>query len=274
MSDLNIDKLNEEVELSKTAEEAEMEKIAHVVNVVEQSQILTSVGEELYKIACEVENEGLAALAADIYQTGERMGACLSKTASEGPDALVDAMEIAEDLNKIATVFAELADDVQDETLTKMAEAVVDISNEMTEEANEVMEAMSEGEGEVEKEAEENEGYKAKRIWKSMGIGAGTGGGIGALLGLLAKKNKGQAAAIGALIGSQAGMGLGNIASRIKQSVEHNKRGRHKHPILRSFTPTSAGEMNRATSTSEHLKALNLGGAAAGGIGRFIHKKK
>lgn len=153
MSNLNIDKLNEEVELSKTAEEVEMEKIAHVVNVVEQSQILTSVGEELYKIACEVENEGIAALAADIYQTGERMGACLSKTASEGPEALVDALEIAEDLNKIAHVFAELADDVQDETLTKMAEAVVNISNEMTEEANEVMEAMNEGEGEVEKEA-------------------------------------------------------------------------------------------------------------------------
>lgn len=141
---LRIEKLTEGMEMSKTAEEQEMEKIAHVVNVIDQAQTLTAVGEELYKIASEIESEPLQALAADLYETGTRMGACLTKTASESDETLGEALEIAEDLNKLASAFAEVADSVEDEGLHKMAEAVIGISNEMTEEANEVMEKLSE----------------------------------------------------------------------------------------------------------------------------------
>jgi len=152
MSKLLIEQLTEEVEMTKTAEEAEMEKIAQITNVVDQAQTLSLVGEELYKIAEELENEDFAALAVDVYQTGERMGSCLTKTASDSPAALEEAMEIAEDLNKLASVIAEIADDVQDEDFNKLAEAVIGISNELTDEANEVFEALEEQE-EFDKEA-------------------------------------------------------------------------------------------------------------------------
>ena len=165
MSKLLIEQLTEQVELNKTAEEVEFEKIAHVANVVDQAQTLSLVGEELYKIAEELENEDFAALAADIYQTGERMGSCLSKTASDSPAALEEAMEIAEDLNKLASVLAEIADEIQNEDFNKLAEAVIEISNEMTDDANEVLESLEKeaDEEEVEKEA----GFKehASKAW-------------------------------------------------------------------------------------------------------------
>ena len=177
MSKLLIEQLTEQVELNKTAEEVEFEKIAHVANVVDQAQTLSLVGEELYKIAEELENEDFAALAADIYQTGERMGSCLSKTASDSPAALEEAMEIAEDLNKLASVIVEIAQEINNEEFDKLAEAVVNISNEMTDDANEVIEAMEkeaseeapaeeEAEEEVEKEAGVKDG--AKKAWSSV----------------------------------------------------------------------------------------------------------
>lgn len=143
MSDkLLIETLTEQVEVEKTAEEAELEKVANVMNVVEQSQTLTSVGEEMYKIASELGNESLAALAVDTYTLGERMGSCLSKTASEDGSAIEEALEIASDMNKVASAYAEIADDANNEDFNKLAEAVIAISNEMTDEANEVLEAM------------------------------------------------------------------------------------------------------------------------------------
>ena len=146
---LRIEQITEGMEMSKTAQEQEMEKIAHVVNVVDQAQTLTTVGEELFKIASEIESEPLQTLAVDLYETGTRMGACLTKTASENDEALGEALEIAEDLHKLASVLAEIADEANEEGLNKMAEAVIDISNEMTEEANEVFEKLAE----LEKEA-------------------------------------------------------------------------------------------------------------------------
>lgn len=151
MSKLLIEQLTEEVEktaseqqVEKTAEELGMEKIAHEISVLDQSRTLIAVGEEMYKIAQELENEGLAALAADTYQAGERMGSCLTKTASEDGSALAEALEIAEDMHKIASVYAEIADEVgDDETLNKMASAIIAISNELTEDANEYYEKLA-----------------------------------------------------------------------------------------------------------------------------------
>ena len=119
MSKLLIEQLTEEVEktasentpeqLEKTAEEEAMEKIAHEINVLDQSRTLIAIGEEMYKFACEIENEALGALAADTYHLGERMGSCLTKTASEDGLALEEAMEIAEDMNKVASIYANIA---------------------------------------------------------------------------------------------------------------------------------------------------------------------
>ena len=156
---LLIEQLTEQVELQKTAEEAEMEKLACVTDTIAQSQVLVAVGQEMYKLAEELENENLQALAIDTYHLGERMGACLSKTASEDGSALAEAMEIAEDLNKVASVYAEIADEVGDEDFSKLADAVVEVSNALTDEANEVLEQLEEeeevktAETEVEKEA-------------------------------------------------------------------------------------------------------------------------
>jgi Asp-tRNA(Asn)/Glu-tRNA(Gln) amidotransferase C subunit len=159
MSKLQIEQLTDQIQLEKTAEEAEMEKIASVLQVIDQASVLTTVGEELFKVAEELENENLAALASDIYQTGERMGATLTKMASEDGNALGESLEIAEDLNKLAHVMAEIADDVQNEEFSKMAEAVIDISNDMTEEANELME-------EIDKKAEEGKESRYDRAKK------------------------------------------------------------------------------------------------------------
>jgi uncharacterized protein YjgD (DUF1641 family) len=163
MSKLLIEQLTEEVEktasentseqLEKTAEEEAMEKIAHEINVLDQSRTLVAIGEEMYKIAQELENEAFAALAADTYSLGERMGSCLTKTASEDGSALAEALEIAEDMHKVASIYADLADEVKtDETLNKMAEAMINISNELTEDANEFYKMASEETEEVDEE--------------------------------------------------------------------------------------------------------------------------
>ena len=140
---LKIEQLTEQVEMTKTAEEEAMEKLAETVNVLEQAQTLTLVGEELCKIAEEANNEMLGAIGEDLFNVGSRMGAALTKTATEGNYALVDSLEIAEDLNKLAHVIAEVSDEIQDEEFTKMAEAVVSISNEMTEDANVILEKIA-----------------------------------------------------------------------------------------------------------------------------------
>lgn len=165
MSELLIDKLTKEVEktasttetvVEKTAEEVGMEKLAHEISALDQSRTLVAIGTEMHKIATSLENESLIALATDTYQLGERMGACLTKTASEDGSALAEALEIAEDMNKVAAVYCELAEEVKDdETLNKFAEEMVKISNELTEEANEVYAELDKLEKEeVEKKAE------------------------------------------------------------------------------------------------------------------------
>ena len=140
---LKIEELTQQVEMTKTAEEAEMEKLAETVNVLEQAQTLTLIGEDLCKFAEEAKHEVLGAIGQDLFNIGSRMGAALTKTATEGNYALVDSLEIAEDLNKIATVMAEIADESKDEEFTKLAEAVVEISNEMTTDANEIMDKIA-----------------------------------------------------------------------------------------------------------------------------------
>ena len=137
MSKLLIDQMTQEIEgLDKTAEEAEVEKIAGIILAVEQSQTLTSAGQELYKIAEDIDNEKLAALAADTYHLGERFGACLSKTASDETGA--EAFEIAEDLYKVASAWASIGDDLQDEDFSKVASAIIEIYNGMAEDIEEV----------------------------------------------------------------------------------------------------------------------------------------
>ena len=209
---LNIEKLTEDLQLEKTAEEHEMEKIAHVVNVVEQGQTLTAVGEEMFKIASELEHEELAALAQDTLDMGARFGACLTKTASEDGGALVEAVEIAEDLNKIASVYADIADNVNDEDFSKLAEAVISISNELTDEANEMF-------AEIEKEASIE---AEKKIIGSEKLPFGRRAFSASLKAKLEakeagkktldwmSKNKGKSAAIGAgIVGALAASGYG-----------------------------------------------------------------
>ena len=140
MSDkLLIEQLTAQVELDKTAEDNEIEKLAHISETIDQSQTLVAVGEQMLKIAEELGNDNLKALATDTYHLGERMGACLSKTACEDGSAFMDSLEIAEDLNKVASVYAEIADDAKDEDFSKLAEAVIEVSNSITDEANEVL---------------------------------------------------------------------------------------------------------------------------------------
>ena len=154
------DELNKEASVSQDTNElekqAELEKVAHTMHVIEQAQTLNNVSEEMFKIAQELENEALAGLAVDTYQLGERMGACLSKTASEDGSALEEALEIASDMHKVASVYADIADDVNNEEFSKLAEAVIDIANEMTDEANEIVSQLEE----VEKEAGAKEAVK------------------------------------------------------------------------------------------------------------------
>lgn len=166
----------EETSVEKTAEEIGMEKIAHEINVLDQSRTLVAIGEEMYKIAQELENEAFAALAADTYSLGERMGSCLTKTASEDGSALAEALEIAEDMHKVASIYADLADEVKDdETLNKMAEAIIGISNELTEDANEFYKMASEeteeaGEEEAAGEEASGEETATEEVEKEAGV--------------------------------------------------------------------------------------------------------
>ena len=140
---LAIEKLTEQVEMTKTAEEEAIEKLAETVNVIEQAQSLSYLGSELTKLAEETNEDLLGAIGEDLVEIGARMGSALTKTASESDVALFESLMIAEDLNKIASVVGELADELEEEDFNKFAEAVIEISNEMTEDANGVFEEMS-----------------------------------------------------------------------------------------------------------------------------------
>ena len=162
---LKIEQLTEQVEMTKTAEEEAMEKLAETVNVLEQAQTLTLIGEDLCKFAEEANYEVLGAIGEDLFNIGSRMGAALTKTATDGNYALLDSLEIAEDLNKVACVIAEIADEAQDEEFNKLAEAVIEISNEMTNDANEVI-------AELEKEA----GSSIRQFREAQAASAASGG--------------------------------------------------------------------------------------------------
>lgn len=239
MSKLLIEQLTEEVEktasFDKTAEEAEMEKIAHVVNVIDQAQTLSLVGEEMYKIAEALGNEEFAALAADTYQLGERMGSCLSKTASEGSAALEESLEIAEDMNKIASVYAEIADEVQNEEFNKLAEAVIAISNEMTDEANEVYEAL-------EKEADETETEDETEVEKEASV-----------------KNK----LLRGFVHAKKGLSTAKDAFSAK-----GIRGHVSDTVAASEVAASRGRGDKLTSMQALRKALTHGKDAEGNVVR------
>ena len=140
---LAIEKLTEQVEMTKTAEEEAIEKLAETVNVIEQAQVLSLLGSDLTKLAEETQEELIGAIGEDLMDIGSRMGSALTKTASESDFALFESLMIAEDLNKIASVVGDLADELEEEDFNKFAETVIDISNEMTEDANAVFEEMS-----------------------------------------------------------------------------------------------------------------------------------
>lgn len=128
---------------------AEVEKTAadHALEVIDQAGTLVAVGESLQKFAGEDEDLApLGAIGEDLFNIGSRMGAALSKTAAQEPYALADSLEIAEDLHKVASIFAEVADAMEDEDLAKDASAVIEITNILTKEANEFYEAMAEQE--------------------------------------------------------------------------------------------------------------------------------
>lgn len=165
MSDkLMIEQLTDNLEMEKQAEEAEMEKMAQVVNVVDQAQTLTSVGEDMFKIAEALGDESLAALAVDTYNLGQRMGSCLVKTASEDSDQISDSLEIADDMHKLASVYADLADETGDENLVKMAEAIIPIANEMVEEANGFYEELQKEAGVKEIAGKAKDAFAGKKV--------------------------------------------------------------------------------------------------------------
>lgn len=156
MSNLLIEQLTEEYSGSD-----DMNKVASELAVLDQSRTLVACAEELFKVACEIENEGLMALAGDTYEMGLRMGAGLSKIASE-ESFLEEALEMSEDMNKIASVWAEIGDETQDEDFCKLAEAIIEIANEMTSDAEEVLAKLAAEEGE-------------KKTWGRRLKGAGRG---------------------------------------------------------------------------------------------------
>jgi len=167
---LNIEQLTEQVEMDKTAEDAYLEKVAEEANVIGQAQTLTAIGDEFFKLAEATDEEVFALIGADLHDIGARMGATLVKTASDSNEAMNEALEIAEDLNKLASVIAEVAEQVDEEEFNELASPVVEIANEMTEDANEV----------IEKEAASGKsstwadfksglkGEKAREAWKSI----------------------------------------------------------------------------------------------------------
>lgn len=123
MSNLLIEQLTEEYSGS-----SDMNKVASELEALDQSRTLVACGEELFKFASHYENEVLAALASDTYDMGIRMGACLSKVASE--EGIFDeTVDMTEDMQKIASVWAEIGDETGDEDFCKMAEAIIDIAN-------------------------------------------------------------------------------------------------------------------------------------------------
>jgi hypothetical protein len=142
---LLIEKLTEEVGLTKTAEEADMEKLAEEIHVLDQSRALLAIAEDMAKIACELQDESLAMLAVDTGNTGERLGSLLVKVASE--DALDESLALAADMYKLASAYAEIADNSEgEEVFVKMAETMIDISNEMSEDADEFYKQAAENE--------------------------------------------------------------------------------------------------------------------------------
>ena len=154
MSNLLIDQLTQEYG------DNDMSKMAHEIEALDQSRTLVVVGEDLYKLACEAESEELAALAIDTYEMGVGMGACLSKTASED-GAIEESLELAENMHKLASVYAEIGDATGDEMICKMAEAVIAISNDMQENAQELYKMAAEAEG----PKLNSEGYK--KMWEN-----------------------------------------------------------------------------------------------------------
>ena len=135
---LLIEQMTEELGVEKTAEEIAMDKLAGEIIVLDQSRTLLSVGESMAKIASEVEGENpgvLSALALDTYAAGERLGAALVKVAHEGQESHEEGLELAQDMYKIAELYCKLGDESKDETIIKLAEAIIPIANELTEDA-------------------------------------------------------------------------------------------------------------------------------------------
>lgn len=204
---LSIDKFlkTETAEPEKTASEnteTTMEKTAadHALEVIDQSGKLVAIGENLQKFAAEdAELAALGAIGEDLFNIGSRMGSALSKTAAEEPHALFESLEIAEDLHKVASVFAELVDAVQDEELSKDASEVIGIANVLTDEANEFYTSMENDEKTAglselkakvmahakslaekgKKGAEHVKEHVKEHKTKYMSIGAGTAGIVG-----------------------------------------------------------------------------------------------
>ena len=135
---LLIDQMTEEIGVEKTAEEIAMDKVASEIKALDQSRTLLTAGETMAKIASEVEGEEpgmLSALALDTYAAGERLGSALVKVAHENEDSLKEGLELAQDIYKIASVYCTLGDETKDETIVKLAESIIPIANELTEDA-------------------------------------------------------------------------------------------------------------------------------------------
>jgi hypothetical protein len=139
--------VNADASMNKTAEEFGMEKVASDLRTLDQARVFVSIGEELHKLAANNEaGDFYRALAQDTFTLGERMSSCLSKTASamnlEEGTAIIEAFEIADDMHKIASVFADIHDNDAEASanpeFAKMAEVVVDIAVETMEEAQEM----------------------------------------------------------------------------------------------------------------------------------------
>ena len=109
-----------------------MEKAASDLRTLDQSRAMVSIADTIHKYA--EEGSPLYNLALNTYHIGTSFGACLSKTASaEG--ALDEAIELADDLYKVASTFVAISNDYpSDEDFLKMAKIMDDISDEMQDE--------------------------------------------------------------------------------------------------------------------------------------------